>query len=75
MEIFTPVISSNRSKSILNILFYIFYVLDVMITEMRKVFNIPSEKEVRLWGIYSGTTFEKFTETCKSIQECSFIIC
>ena len=43
--------------------------LDEMVKEMRKVFDIPADKEVRLWGIYSGTTFEKFTETSKSIQE------
>jgi ubiquitin C-terminal hydrolase len=43
--------------------------LDAMVAEMRKVFKIPVNKETRLWGIYSGTTFEKFTETNKSIQE------
>jgi len=44
--------------------------LDVMVKELRKVFKIPTEKEVHLYAIYSGSIgLEQITEMCKSIQE------
>ena len=38
--------------------------------ELRKVFKIPTEKEVHLYALYSGSIgLEQITEMCKSIQE------
>lgn len=37
--------------------------------EMRKIFNIPDEKETRLWNRYSINTYEQLTNKDSTVQD------
>lgn len=37
--------------------------------EMRKIFNIPDEKETRLWNKYMSNTFEPLNKPESTIQD------
>ncbi|XP_053318592.1 ubiquitin carboxyl-terminal hydrolase 15 isoform X2 [Spea bombifrons] len=43
--------------------------IDMIEKEMRKIFNIPEEKETRLWNKYMSNTFEPLTKTESTIQD------
>ncbi|KAM4675534.1 ubiquitin carboxyl-terminal hydrolase 15 isoform 2-T2 [Discoglossus pictus] len=43
--------------------------LDMIEKEMRKIFNIPDEKETRLWNKYMSNTFEPLNKPESTIQD------
>ncbi|XP_061124978.1 ubiquitin carboxyl-terminal hydrolase 15-like isoform X2 [Syngnathus typhle] len=43
--------------------------IDVIETEMRKLFSIPDEKETRLWNRYMSNTFEPLNKPDSTIQD------
>lgn len=42
---------------------------DTIEKEIRKIFNIPSEKETRLWNKYMSNTFEPLNKPDSTIQD------
>lgn len=43
--------------------------LDTIEKEIRKIFNIPDEKETRLWNKYMSNTFEPLNKPDSTIQD------
>lgn len=43
--------------------------LDTIEKEMRKLFNIPSEKETRLWNKYMSNTYEQLNKPDSTVQD------
>lgn len=45
------------------------YKTDTIEKEIRKIFNIPGEKETRLWNKYMSNTFEPLNKPDSTIQD------
>lgn len=43
--------------------------LDTIEKEMRTLFNIPSEKETRLWNKYMSNTYEQLNKPDSTVQD------
>lgn len=43
--------------------------IDTIEKEIRKIFNIPDEKETRLWNKYMSNTFEPLNKPDSTIQD------
>lgn len=43
--------------------------LDTIEKEMRSLFNIPSEKETRLWNKYMSNTYEQLNKPDSTVQD------
>lgn len=52
------------------ILFFFSFLLTATIEkEMRKLFNIPTDKEIRLWSRYMSNTYEQLSKLDSTIQD------
>lgn len=43
--------------------------LDIIEKEMRSLFDIPSEKETRLWNKYMSNTYEQLNKLDSTVQD------
>lgn len=50
-------------------LFSFLHKTDTIEKEIRKIFNIPGEKETRLWNKYMSNTFEPLNKPDSTIQD------
>lgn len=50
---------------------YFFHALltDTIEKEMRSLFNIPAEKETRLWNKYMSNTYEQLSKPDSTVQD------
>lgn len=62
---FLSVLTQNCSYT--NYLF--FSPLDTIEKEMRTLFDIPSEKETRLWNKYMSNTYEQLNKLDSTVQD------
>lgn len=46
-----------------------FFLSDIIETEMRTLFHIPSEKETRLWNKYMSNTYEQLNKPDSTVQD------
>lgn len=49
--------------------YFFFLNLDIIEKEIRKIFNILDEKEIRLWNKYMSNTFELLNKLDSIIQD------
>lgn len=48
---------------------FLLFKTDTIEKEIRKIFNIPGEKETRLWNKYMSNTFEPLNKPDSTIQD------
>lgn len=58
-----------KSTHVLGILVFFSSWTATIEKEMRKLFNIPAEKETRLWNRYMSNTYEQLSKLDSTVQD------